>query len=393
MPIPSATPTTSLTPTRTPTQTRTPTPTPTVSTNLDPCGKLFRTCSKESKLEIDQTVEGVDQLTCMANTLLQSLAASCSGINFDYNAILKCNSVAIDSQALSPQVLNYLMALANCKKLEDPNFDVNDFMQRATKAFKFLKFLLSPPSSGLRVPIQCEDGPQSAYGDPCDPSACFVTLRYKVNSARYPHHKNLTDALCLTGPMMCSIDTLDLAPDFEDWLRNVQEGNIAPPYIYTINEVPKPVPPNQKLLCENLLKLKHAILLTGSSCETINGQVYIIYTFKDTYNTIYGQVSWQLRIPLNLSNGAYFPFSIGMTHPFGSSKITSATITNCSAVQKEYQKCCTPTPTPTPTATPAPSVTPTTTPTKLPSTPTPTVTPTATYPYYYVVQQSIKSIP
>ncbi len=346
----------------------------------DPCHKNYSSCVNDPKLDIDQTVEQVDQLTCMANTLLQSLAASCD-INIDYNAILKCNSTKINSMTISTQILNQLNRTAQCQKLKDPSFDINSFMNRAVNAFKFLKFLMSP-SSGLRVPVQCDDGVQSAYGDPCDPAnSCFATLRYSFRYDKYNNHKNLTDSLCGPGmgtvqPIMSVMDTADFPPDFENWLKDVQSGNIAPPYVYTISEIPRQQSPAEKQSCQNLTKIKHAALLIGSSCETINGQTYINYTFKDTYNTIYGQVSWTLRVLTSLGNGSYVPFSPGMSHPFAQSRITSARVTNCEAVKKEYNKCCTPTPSVTPTTTPYVSVTPTST---MPSTtPTRTGTPYAT---------------
>ena len=350
----------------------------------DPCDN-YKSCVYDPKMNIDQTVEEVDQLTCMANTLLQSLAASCD-INIDYNAILKCNSVRINSMTLSSQILNQLNRTAQCQKLKDPSFDINSFMNRAVNALKFLKFLMSP-SAGLRVPVQCNDGVQSAYGDPCNPAnSCFATLRYSFRYDKYKNHKNLTDSLCGSGmgtvqSIMSVMDTADFPSDFENWLKDVQSGNIAPPYVYTINEIPRQQSPAEKQSCQNLTKLKHAALLIGSSCETINGQTYINYKFKDTYNTIHGQVSWTLRIPTSLGNGSYVPFSPGMAHPFAQSRITSARVTNCEAVKKEYNKCCTPTPSVTPTKTPPVSVTPTATPTMTPPvsvTPTPTLTTTPT---------------
>jgi hypothetical protein len=345
----------------------------------DPCNN-YKSCVNDPKMNIDQNINGVDQFTCMANTLLQSLAASCD-INIDYNALLKCNSSKIDSMRIPIETLNQLNRTAQCIKLKVPTFDINGFMNRAVNAFKFLRFLMSPSSAGLRVPVQCDDGVQSASGDPCDPSSCFFIIRYKFLYEKFKNHKNLTDSLCGPGmgtvnPVMSLIDTADFPPDFENWLKDVQSGNITPPYVYTISEIPRQRSPAEKLACENLAFLKHALLLIGSSCETINGQTYINYKFKDTYNTTHGQVSWTLRVLTSLGNGSYVPFSPGMAHPFAQSRITSARVTNCEAVKKEYNKCCTPTPSVTPTKTPYVSVTPTST---MPSTtPTRTGTPYAT---------------
>lgn len=337
----------------------------------DPCDN-YKFCVNDPKMNIDQTVEEVDQLTCMANTLLQSLAASCD-INIDYNAILKCNSTKINSMTISSQILNQLRRIAECHKLKNPSFDINSFMNRAVNALKFLKFLMSPSAAGLRVPVQCNDGVQSADGDPCDPaSSCFATLRYSFRYDKYNNHKKLTDSLCIQ-PIMSIMDAANFPPGFEDWLKDVQSGNIPPPYVYTITEIPRQQSPAEKQSCQNLTKLKHAALLIGSSCETINGQTYINYRFKDTYNTIHGQVSWTLRIPTSLGNGSYVPFSPGMEHPFAQSRITSARITNCKEVKKQYDKCCAPTPSVTPTNTPTPTPpTPSVTPTH---TPTPTLLP------------------
>jgi hypothetical protein len=181
---------------------------------------------------------------------------------------------------------------------------------------------------------------------------------------------------------MSDLDTAVFPPNFEDWLKSVQDGTItgSPPYIYTMP--PKWVRPKIKENCTNLLKTKHAIILVGGKCVTINGQDYIEYTFKDSYANNSTQVSWILRVPISNS----IPFNPGMGNPYTSMRITSATVINCTQAKKAAENCCNPTPTPsvtstraptpTPTKTRAPSVTPTPTKTKSVSTSTPTPTKT-----------------
>jgi hypothetical protein len=342
-----------------------------------PCNNI-KNCLHQIPLDINQKKEGVDQLTCMTNTLLQSLAASCA-INIDYNAIIACNQTKINSMPMPANGITYINTLADCKYGKGSSTEKTDFINRATNAFKTFAFFANSGRSGLKVPVKC---PGKTYSDPCDPRQCYVTINYKVNSTSYRNQKNLVDSLCSTGPIMSDLDTAVFPPNFEDWLKSVQDGTItgSPPYIYTMP--PKWVRPKIKENCTNLLKTKHAIILVGGKCVTINGQDYIEYTFKDSYANNSTQVSWILRVPISNS----IPFNPGMGNPYTSMRITSATVINCTQAKKAAENCCNPTPTPsvtstraptpTPTKTRAPSVTPTPTKTKSVSTSTPTPTKT-----------------
>lgn len=368
-----------------------------------PCDR-FKNCLKESPLDINQNVNDIDQLTCMTNTLLQCLSASC-GINIDYNNILACNQSSISQMPLPPNSSGYLTTLADCKYGPGNSAEKTAFINRATNAFKTYQFF-ARSGSGLRVPVKCSSGTQTFSG-PCDPSQCFITIKYSLNYQNFNGHKNLIDSLCATGPIMCDFDVANFPPDFEDWLKNVQNGTGygPPPYIYTMPPGWK-MPSQPKTDCASLLKSKHAILLVGGRCVSINGQDYIEYTFKDTYANIHGQVSWTIRVPIT----GTAPFNVGMSNPLGN-RITSARITNCAQAKKDAEACCNPTPTPsvtstraptpTPTKTRAPSVTSTPTPTKTKSapttaTPTPTKTKSLSTPTptrSYTTAQSLSSIP
>jgi hypothetical protein len=329
-----------------------------------PCNN-FKNCLHQIPLDINQKQNDIDQLTCMTNTLLQSLAASCSTINIDYNNLIACNQTKINSMPLPANGINYINTLANCKYGQGPSTAKTDFINRAANAFKTFAFFASSGASGLKVPIKC---PGKTYTNPCDPRQCYVTIKYKVNSQSYRNHKHLIDSLCSTGPIMTDLDTAVFPPNFEDWLKSVQDGTItgAAPYVYTMP--PRWVRPRVTPSCASLLKTKHAIVLVGGKCVTINGQDYIEYIFKDTYANNGTQVSWTLRIPA-MDN---IPFNPGMGNPYTSMKITSATVTNCVAASEDAKACCDPTPTPTQTRAPTP------TPTKTRSLPTSTPTPSKT---------------
>jgi hypothetical protein len=362
-----------------------------------------------NELNIDQRIDDIDQLTCMTNTLLQSIASSCD-INIDYSNFLACNQTKIQNTRLNEYSAIFIQKIAECKKIADPNFDANEFIQRATRAFKTLKFLIDS-ARGLDIPVKCDNEVQSNDGN-CDPSKCTIKIGYRFNSQRFLNHKQLATAVCKLGSIMSGFSVGDFPPDFAEWYENIKNGaGIAPPYVYTLpNGWIKPQRPGQPLDCANILVPRHAILITGASCVTINGQDYIEYTFKDTYVNAHGQVIWTVRVPVNTN----IPFDAGMQHPFGGGRITSATVVNCPKVKKDYEKCCTPTPTstPTPTPTPQPSVTPTPTltttvtptPTKdiidLPPTPSPTPSnspeiqfPTPTPSTYYAAPSSVFIIP
>jgi hypothetical protein len=335
----------------------------------------FKNCLNNTPMDINQKTNGIDQLTCMTNTLLQSLAASCN-INIDYNSVLACNQGSIDRQPISSSTIRGINDLANCQFGTAPSQEKTDFINRATNAMKTFQFFFNSSRTGLKIPVKCTSGTQNRNG-PCDPSACFITIRYRIMGQTYSGHKNIIDTLCATGPIMSELSVADFPSSFEDWYNSIKNGTIVgtPPYVYTMPAGWPLGPP--KTDCASLIKGKHAILLVGGKCVTINGQDYIEYTFKDSYKNTNGQISWSIRVPIK----ELAPFRPYMTALDGT-KYSKAIITNCAQAKKEADNCCNPpsptptrqpTPTPTSTRTPRVSVTP-----SLTRQPTPTPTRTST---------------
>jgi len=307
------------------------------------CNSL-KTCETlETKLNIEQRIDGIDQLTCMTNTLLQSLAASCD-INIDYSSILKCNEAAINSQSLPDAFSTWIDIYINCEKQKNPQFDGDALKEKITKAFKSYAFFLN--NSELKIPVKCSEATQSNDGPPCDPSIkCYVTATYQIINKQPKTIGQISSTLCNDGPIMCAIDGARLPDDFGEFISGAIYG-IGPPGevpTYTVSRLKEPLSVIEKLNCDNIGKTNHAILLVGLECIKIGDTVYIEYTFKDTYQNSYGQVSWKLRVPVMdgfFTQKSAPPFGIGITNPLTGASAVSAKITNCSKVKEEYEKCC-----------------------------------------------------
>lgn len=358
-------------------------------------------CNSNIPLNINQYVDGIDQMMCAINAILESLSASCGGFNIDYSELLKDAS----DLPLLPGQSQKIDQLFECFSEMSPE-NKEKSKQYFSIATKVLNYLTKYKK--ITIYINCENSVQEFSLDsiPNDmPIECKVTLNFSMPSITFnkKDHKKIQNIICnSTSPgLIVQFHSHLLPEEFFNfsWTNTAPTDENGIP-VFTIPENYEPGKPSKKVNAETGCPeagLSHITTISGVECITENGKSYILYKIKDTYKKNDGSIlEYIIKVDINQD----IPFEVGFKFNNFTIQRVGVSDQECKKIKRAKDECCptsttnppntttTVEPTTTTTIGPSTTVQPSTTTTLTPSTTAePTTTSTSVSPQ--IIQSKI----